>query len=146
MGLGRLAEPHVAQPYQLIARFDVLDVFLDGVPKVVAREGRRRVEKTLLADVVARAAPLRVDDLSDPSVPESSRVVLGARGWRSAVLVPLPSRERVFGAVTLGATRRAAFDDRDVESAAELVRPLASAIEQRRLVDESRRRAEELGA
>ena len=42
--------------------------------------------------------------------------------------------------------RRAAFDDTDVEVTAELARPLASAIEQRRLLDESRRRAEELAA
>jgi two-component system NtrC family sensor kinase len=104
------------------------------------------VEKTLLAAVVAAAAPLRVDDLTDVAVPEASRAALGARGLRSAVLVPLVSRDKVFGAVSLMAARRAAFDARDVESAAELVRPLASAIEQRRLVDESRRRAEELSA
>jgi two-component system NtrC family sensor kinase len=52
----------------------------------------------------------------------------------------------VFGAVGLTAARFRAFDDDDVESAAELAAPLASAIEQRRLVDESRRRADELAA
>src|SRR2546426_9516419 len=80
------------------------------------------------------------------SVPAASRATLGARGWRSALLVPLVTQGGVFGAVSLVAPRPAAFDDADAESAAELAQPLASAIEQRRLLDESRRRAEELAA
>jgi PAS domain S-box-containing protein len=52
----------------------------------------------------------------------------------------------VFGAIALASRQRAAFDDADVEVATDLARPLASAIEQRRLLDESRRRAEELAA
>ena len=126
--------------------FEVIDVATRGVPGFVPRDGRLPVEKTLLAEVIAAGAPLRVDDLADAAVPEASRATLSARGWRSAALVPLLSRDGVFGAVSLVAARRAAFDERDVESAAELARPLASAIEQRRLVDESRRRAEELSA
>jgi signal transduction histidine kinase len=125
---------------------EVFDIAARGVPGIVPRDGRLPVDGTLLAEVVTTAAPLRVDDLSDPGVPSASRAALGARGWRSAALVPLVSREGVFGAVSLVSARPAAFDERDVESAAELARPLASAIEQRRLVDESRRRAEELSA
>src|SRR5436305_748069 len=90
--------------------------------------------------------PVRVDDLAAASVPAASRATLGARGWRSAALVPLVTQGGVFGAVSLVAARPGAFDDDDVESAAELAQPLASAIEQRRLLDESRRRAEELAA
>ena len=126
--------------------FDLIDVTAPDASAVLPRAGRFPVEKTLLAEVVAAAAPLRVDDLDDPGVPAASRAALVARGWRSAVLVPLVSREGVFGAVAMLSARRGAFDDRDVESAAELARPLASAIEQRRLIDESRRRAEELAA
>jgi PAS domain S-box-containing protein len=126
--------------------FELIDVTARDGAGALPRDDRQSVEKTLLADVVAAAAPVRVDDLDDASVPAASRAALGARGWRSAVLVPLVSREGVFGAVGLLSARRAAFDDRDVESAAELARPLASAIEQRRLVDESRRRANELAA
>src|SRR5205823_13031679 len=76
----------------------------------------------------------------------SSRRLLTEHGYRSALLVPLVSRGGVFGAVTLASRRLAAFDDADVETATDLARPLASAIEQRRLLDESRRRAEELAA
>jgi signal transduction histidine kinase len=126
--------------------FDLIDVTAPDASAVLPRAGRFPVEKTLLAEVVAAAAPLRIDDLDDPGVPAASRAALVARGWRSAVLVPLVSREGVFGAVAMLSARRGAFDDRDVESAAELARPLASAIEQRRLIDESRRRAEELAA
>src|SRR5688572_26057112 len=126
--------------------FALIDVTARDAPAVLPRAGRFPVEKTLLAEVVAAAAPLRVDDLDDAGVPAASRAALVAGGWRSAVLVPLVSREGVFGAVAMLSARRGAFDDRDVESAAELARPLASAIEQRRLIDESRRRAEELAA
>jgi GAF domain-containing protein len=113
---------------------------------VPARDGRLPLDRTLVAQVVVTAAPVRVDDLAAPVVPEVSRRLLTERGFRSALLVPLVSGGGVFGAVTLAAGRRAAFDDADVEVATDLARPLASAIEQRRLLDESRGRAEELAA
>ena len=126
--------------------FELIDVTADDDSVGLPRETRLPLDKTLLARVVASGIPLRVDDASDADVPGASQALLAARGWRSVAIVPLASREGVFGAVTLVAARAQAFDDRDVESAAELVRPLASAIEQRRLIDESRRRAEELSA
>ncbi len=126
--------------------FELIDMAARGTPGALPRDERLPIDKTLLGEVLAGGAPLRVDDLTDPTVPPASRSALAAGGWRSAVLVPLVSREGVFGAVSLLAARPAAFDDRDVETAAELARPLASAIEQRRLVEESRRRAEELSA
>src|SRR5439155_3277851 len=52
----------------------------------------------------------------------------------------------VFGAVTLAAARPGAFDAADTDVLAELARPLASAIEQRRLNEEGRRRTDELAA
>ena len=126
--------------------FEVIDVLARSVPRVAPRDGRMPLDRTLLAEVVTRAAPVRIDDLSSPTVPEVSRHVLGERGYRSALLVPLVSRGGVFAAVTLASRRLSAFDDTDVEIAADLARPLASAIEHRRLLEESRRRAEELAA
>src|SRR6266404_1423089 len=126
--------------------FEVLDVTARTVPGRIARDVRLPLEHTLLERVVASGGAVRVDDLAAASVPAASRATLRARGWRSAALVPLVTQGGVFGAVSLVAARPGAFDDDDVESAAELAQPLASAIEQRRLLDESRRRAEELAA
>jgi len=62
------------------------------------------------------------------------------------VLVPLASGGQLLGAVVLAANRTRAFSDADVESLAELGRPLALGVAQWRLADESRRRADELAA
>jgi signal transduction histidine kinase len=126
--------------------FEVVDVLGRSVPRLPPRDTRMALDRTLVAQVVASAAPVRVDDLAATAVPEVSRQVLTERGFGSALLVPLVSGGGVFGAVTLAARRRGAFDDADVEVATDLARPLASALEQRRLLDESRRRAEELAA
>ena len=126
--------------------FEVIDVLARSVPRVQPRDARMPLDRTLLAQVVASGAPVRIDDLTAPTVPEVSRLVLAERGLHSALLVPLVSRGGVFGALTLAARQPGAFDDGDVEIAAELARPLASVIEHRRLLDESRQRAEELAA
>ena len=126
--------------------FEIVDVFGPSVPHAPPRDTRMALDRTLMAEVVASAAAVRIADLEAPTVPEVSRRILTERGFRSALLVPLVSRGGVFGAVTLAARQRAAFDDADVEVATDLARPLASALEQRRLLDESRRRAEELAA
>jgi GAF domain-containing protein len=126
--------------------FEVSDVLMRPVPRVVPREGRRSLARTVLAQMVAIQAPVRVDDLDGPAVPGESRRALFARGLRSVLLVPLTSDGGVFGAVVVGARRRAAFDDADVELVVDLARPLAAALEHRRLLDESRRRTEELAA
>jgi two-component system NtrC family sensor kinase len=126
--------------------FQVVDVLARSTLGVPSRDGRLPLADTLVAQVVATVAPVRVDDLAAPAVPEASRRRLTERGYRSALVVPLVSRGGVFGALTLASHRPAAFDDADVEVATDLARPLASAIEQRRLLDESRRRTEELAA
>jgi two-component system, NtrC family, sensor kinase len=126
--------------------FEIVDVVDHSVPHVRARDERRALDRTLVARVVASGAPVRIDDLTASTVPEVSRRRLGERGYRSALLVPLLNREGVFGALALTARRLAAFDDTDVEVAADLARPLASAIEHRRLLEESRRRAAEIAA
>jgi len=126
--------------------FEVIAVLAGSDSLVTPADGRLPLEGTLLARVVSVAAPVRVDDLDSPGVPEDSRRLLTEHGYRSALLVPLVSGGGAFGAVTLASRRLSAFDDADVEVATDLARPLASAIEQRRLLDESRRRAEELAA
>ncbi|PYN85266.1 MAG: hypothetical protein DMD87_23700 [Candidatus Rokuibacteriota bacterium] len=110
------------------------------------RERWMPVEGTLLARVVAEGAPIRIDDVEREQVPEASRRILDAGGFRAVALVPLVSRGQVLGAVVLAATRPRAFGDVDVEAVAELARPLALGIEQWRLTEESRRRADELAA
>ncbi len=126
--------------------FEIVDVAARGLPLGGRRDGRMPLADTLLADVVARGAPLRVDDAERDTLPAASRRVLSAHGYRAALLAPLAAGGGVFGAVTLAAVRPGAFDDADAEILAELVRPLASAIERRRLNEEGRRRTEELEA
>jgi GAF domain-containing protein/nitrogen-specific signal transduction histidine kinase len=110
------------------------------------RDRRLALTGTLAAEVVARRAPVVVDDLEGADVPAAAREALTSRGWHSALLAPLVSRSGVLGAVMLVGARRAAFDAADLEVVAELAGPLASALEQRRLLDEGRRQAEELAA
>jgi two-component system, NtrC family, sensor kinase len=126
--------------------FEVIDVLARSVPPLSPRDGRMRLDRTLLERVVAGRTPIRIDDASAPTVPEVSRQLLVERGLRSVLLVPLESRDRVFGALTLAARRLGAFDDDDVDTVADLARAVASAIEHRRLLEESHRRAEELTA
>jgi signal transduction histidine kinase/putative methionine-R-sulfoxide reductase with GAF domain len=126
--------------------FHVLDVLDRSMPGVAGRDEHLPVEGTMLSEVLATGAPWRVDDVETQGVPPASRALLVTRGYRAALLVPLVARGGVVGGVLLAARQTAAFDGQDVEVVAELARPLASAIEQRRLLAESRRRAEELAA
>ena len=125
---------------------DVVDVLARGLPGVPPRDVRIPVAGTLLERVMATGTPVRIADAEAGVVPEIARTRLAAAGYRSAVLVPLASPGGVFGAVCLAARAAHAFDETDVEIAAELARPLASAVEQRRLLDETQRRADELSA
>ncbi|MEK7700766.1 MAG: GAF domain-containing protein [candidate division NC10 bacterium] len=126
--------------------FEVVDVVARGLPLGGTRDGRMALAGTLLERVVTTGAPERVDDLERGRVPEATRRVLAAGGYRAAALVPLQSGGRVFGAVTLAATRPGAFDDADVAAVAEVARPVAAAIEWRRLSEEGRRGTDELAA
>jgi GAF domain-containing protein len=110
------------------------------------RERWMPLEGTLLARVVADGAPIRIDDVEREQVPEVSRRLLAAGAFRAAVFVPLVSGGQVLGAAVLAANRPRAFTDADVETIAELGRPLALGIAQWRLAEESRRRGDELAA
>ncbi len=110
------------------------------------RERWMPLEGTLLARVVAEGAPIRVDDVEREQVPEVSRRILAAGAFRAVVFVPLVSGGQVLGAVVLATNRPRAFTAADVETIAEIGRPLALGIEQWRLAEESRRRTDELAA
>jgi len=125
---------------------EIVDVAARGLPLALRRDGRMPLAGTLVAEVVRTAGPVRVDDVERDPVPDASRRVLAPRRYRAALLVPLAAGRGVFGAVTLAAARPGAFDAADTEVLAELARPLASAIEQRRLNEEGRRRTDELAA
>jgi two-component system NtrC family sensor kinase len=126
--------------------FIVLDVPARSLGLGAKRDVRMPLADTLLAVVARTGQPLRIDNLAAPTVPRRSREAFTARGYRAAILVPLASRSGVSGAVTVTAKRRAAFTADDSEIMAELAQPLASAIEQRRLLEEHRRRAAETRA
>src|SRR5438105_126037 len=79
------------------------------------RDTTMRLEGTLLDRLAQTGAPLRVDDVQAAGVPVSSREAFGSRGYRAAALVPLASRGRVFGAVTVTAREPGAFDARDLQ-------------------------------
>jgi signal transduction histidine kinase len=122
---------------------EVIDVLARTVQGVPRRDTRISLQRTLLGEVVRSGEPIRIDDIADPAVPDASRMMLLAGGYRAALLVPLIARGGVLGAVVLASHRPAAFDATDVAVLSELARPLASSVEQRRLVDESRRRADD---
>jgi signal transduction histidine kinase len=144
-----------------LVRFDLLTVALldperrefelvNVTPRTPAtprpRERWMPLEGTLLARVVADGSAIRVDDVEREQVPEVSRRILSAGGYRAVAVIPMVSGGQVLGAVVLAAARPRGFDDADVEAVGELARPLALGIEQWRLADESRRRADELAA
>jgi signal transduction histidine kinase len=126
--------------------FEIIDLPARSIAGGPRRDTTMALAGTLLERLVAHGAPIRIDDVTSPDVPPASREAFASRGYRAVVLVPLASRGRVFGAVTVAAREPGAFDARDVHRLLELSAPLASAIEQRRLLDESRRRTEELAA
>jgi two-component system NtrC family sensor kinase len=114
-----------------------------------ARVGERRalpLDVALLAWMATRVDPLVLRDVGASDLPARTRERLQAEGYRAALLMPIASRAGTAGAVLLGARRARAFDAADVAVVAEITRPLAAAIEQHRLLDETRQRAEELAA
>ncbi len=125
--------------------FRAVDVTARSVSLPVT-DTRLPLGETLVAWVAERRIPRRVDDLTHSSVPPRSREILSSRGYRSAVVVPLYSGEEVAGTLNLCHRRPGAFDDEDVEILLEVAILLAAAIEHRRLLSETRQRAEELGA
>jgi two-component system, NtrC family, sensor kinase len=126
--------------------FEVIDLPARSIEHGPRHDTTMVLAGTLLERVARHGAPVRIDDVAGADVPPASREAFDSRGYRAVALVPLASRGRVFGAVTVAAREASAFDQRDVDRLLDLAGPLASAIEQRRLLDEGRRRTEELAA
>src|SRR3990172_2038251 len=118
-------------------QFKAVDVTARSVPLPVS-DMRLPLAETLVGWVAERRISRRVDDLTDPSVPSQSREILTARGYRSAVVVPLYCGEEVTGTLNLCHRRPLAFDDEDVEILLEVAILLAAAMENRRLLSETR--------
>ena len=125
--------------------YEVTDL-VTGAALPPSSDRRGSLDDTLLAEVAAKRAPARIDHITRDLVPRATRERMRERGQTSLLLVPLLSRGTALGAVTLTARAASAFDELDTEIVAELASPLASAIEQRRLLDESRRRTDEITA
>jgi len=126
--------------------WEAVDVGVRGVSLDSRRRGQMGQAGTLLERVVVAGGPVLVDDLERETVPGAGLQALAASGFRAAALVPLRSAGRVVGAVTLVARRPRAFAEADLEVLGELARPLAAAIEERRLGEEGRRGTDELAA
>ncbi|MBI4590989.1 MAG: GAF domain-containing protein [Candidatus Rokubacteria bacterium] len=125
--------------------FRVIDVTARSAPLPVT-DTRMPLAGTLVEWVTEHGVPRRADDLRHSSVPSKTREVLLRRGYRSALVAPLFSGDLVIGTVNLCHREPCAFDDGDVEILQQVARPLAAVIEHRRLMTETRQRAEELGA
>jgi GAF domain-containing protein/signal transduction histidine kinase len=128
------------------SELEVLDVLGRATPGAPVRDVRQPIADTFIAELLPSPRALRVDDITTGEAPNASRALFTALGYRSALVVPLVAARGMLGAVTLAARQPRVFDDVDVDVVTELARPLTSAVEHRRLVDESRRRAEELSA
>ena len=124
----------------------VLDPLARATAGVPVRDARLPLAGTLVADLLTHGGVVRIDDVTAAGSAQESRRLFAGLGYRSALAVPLMSGGGTLGAVVLAARDVAAFDQVDADIVAELARPLASAIDQRRLLEESSQRAEELGA
>src|SRR5207244_6270357 len=120
--------------------FEVIDLPARSIEGGPRRDTTMSLPGTLLERVASAGAPVLIDDVAAAEVPPASREAFGSRGYRAAILVPLSSRGRVFGALTVAAFEPRAFDARDVVRLRELAGPLASAIDPRRLAEAHRRR------
>ena len=109
--------------------FEVLDLPARSIAHGPRCDTTMPLAGTLLERVASAGTPVFIDDILDPAVPPASREAFGSRDYRAVVLVPLSSRGRVFGALTVASRAPGAFNARDVNRLLELGGPLASAIE-----------------
>ena len=125
-------------------QLQIIDVMARATRGTPARDTRLPIAGTFVDALDARGRPIIVDDVGKAEVPAVSRERFATLGYRSALVVPLAAGGGTLGAVTLASREPGKFEPADADVVAELGRPLASAIEQRRLFDESRRRTSAL--
>jgi HD-GYP domain-containing protein (c-di-GMP phosphodiesterase class II)/putative methionine-R-sulfoxide reductase with GAF domain len=83
----------------------------------------------------------------DPSLSDETRAMLDPFQWQSLLEVPLLAKGRLIGVVELGERRRARdYGPHEIRLAESLANQAATAIENARLFEAQRRRAEEMAA
>jgi PAS domain S-box-containing protein len=114
------------------------------LPAVQAYSKRFRLKigaEGICGHVAATGVPLRVSDVRrEPRYIELSRDVRTL----SELAVPIMRGERVIGVLDVQSSQPAAFSDDDIETQQTIADQLSSAIENARLYEETRRRAERL--
>ena len=130
--LHRIATAHidpakVQYAHRLNEQYPPLENAATGVPNVV-RTGRSELYKEIPAELLDKAA---VDD--------EHRRVIRELDLRSAMVVPLRGRDRVFGAISFVYSGNRRYTEDDLAFAEELARRAALIIERRKLEEEARR-------
>lgn len=95
-------------------------------------------------EILRRGQMEIVDDLHGAASPRAVSRVLQVEGARSWISVPLRTERGLIGALSLGWTARRTIAPEDVEIAVEVAAQIAVALEQSRLLQESKRHAAEL--
>jgi PAS domain S-box-containing protein len=86
------------------------------------------------------------ESLRSGNVLQESRYVMGNPDIRSELCVPLKMGEKTIGCINFESTSENAFSEEDEQVLSTLAGEIAGAIERARLFDQTRRRADELGA
>ena len=93
------------------------------------------LDRSVLGQVVRTCEPVLIDDLSDQAGAFHDASVLSSQGFKAALILPLMSRNRAIGALSVVARRAAAFtrEHRDAMQPLAEVLAFAYAAEQQRL-------------
>ncbi len=114
----------------------------ETAPPSLAKSITMCVQDTAASEDILHGRTHITDDLSAETVFPAERLLHRA-GLRSRVNVPLMRAGQVLGALNVASTRPAAFGRREIALLEQISGPLAIAIENTRLFEETRRRLEE---
>jgi len=110
-------------------------------PEFVAGIDNLKVGEGFSGHVVQTGEPLVVRDLSQD--PRLTRSVVTETGFRAVAVVPVTSREKVWGSLFVVTRGHREFSDRDVDLLRNIGDQIGVAIENARLFDAEQRRAEQ---
>jgi signal transduction histidine kinase len=103
------------------------------------------VGEGLIGRVVATGATLRIDHVAEnPQLFTPAKGVVRQEGMRGFVCVPIHSRGRILGTLSLGRQTQEPFDDREVALLEATADQIGIAIDNARLYSETRRQLEDL--
>ncbi len=118
---------------------------VDGRP--TQPQGTRLPADSALMDFIQTAEPSTVEDMyADPRVNESVQLFMEISGLRSFAIVPIAVGQRFVGGVLIGRDIPYRFEKKAMRGLQTLSSQAAIALENLRLLDETRRRAQELEA